>query len=136
MTAFKLADEASTLANGDDPLLRAAFAIGVGTAASGVALMIAPRLVLRVLGARRDEPAPYLFRIVGMFMAVAGGSLVDISRSQPAPRPMRWAIMSKVGAAAAVTGAISTKRFGKQAWLLVAVDSASAALLIAIARRR
>jgi len=123
-------------ANADDPLMRAALVVGIATAGSGVALVVAPRFALWALGAARDEPGPYLFRIVGMFMTVAGGSLVDISRCRPAPDAMRWAIASKVGAAVAVAGAVRTQRFGKQALLLAAVDSASAVLLVAIQRRR
>ena len=68
-------------------------------------LIVAPRLVMRVLGAGRSDPAPFLFRIIGMFMTVSGGLLADGSPRRLAPEQesaMRWAMAAKIGAAIAV----------------------------------
>ena len=63
-----------------DALHKAAIAIGGATAVSGLGLIAAPRLVLCILGAGRSDPAPFLFRIIGMFMTVSGGLLADGAR--------------------------------------------------------
>lgn len=119
------------------PLLRAANAVGGATTLSGLGLVLAPNLVLRVLGARSPEPAPFLFRIIGMFMCVSGGSLADASRVRPyAPVAMRWAFVAKVGASVAVVSGVLSKRFGKQALGLAAFDAGAAALIAAIITKK
>jgi hypothetical protein len=119
-----------------DPLATAALAIGGLTAASGAALVAMPRFVLWVLGAGRAEPAPFLFRIIGMFMTVSGGLLADAARSPAEGRvALRWSLAAKVGAAAAVGWGVRSKRFGKQALALAACDAAAAALVVAVIAR-
>ena len=77
MTSAAEARPESELAPEADLLHKAAIAIGGATAVSGLCLIAAPRQVLCILGAGRAEPAPFLFRIIGMFMAVSGGLHVD-----------------------------------------------------------
>ena len=119
-----------------DALHRAAIAIGAATAVSGVGLIAAPRLVLRVMGAGTTEPSPFLFRIIGMFMTVSGGLLADgaraprLGRSGGGGMALRWAMLAKIGAAIGVGWGVRSKRFGKQG-LALAVFDASAAVLIA-----
>ncbi|HVE45675.1 MAG TPA: hypothetical protein VNA57_02850 [Acidimicrobiales bacterium] len=114
-----------------------AVAVGAGTAASGLALMVMPRLALRLLGAGRTDPAPFFFRVIGMFMAVSGGQMVEVCRApEPPAVGLRWALAAKTGAAAMLSGGILSRRLGKQAWAVAAVDAASAALLLRIMRRR
>jgi hypothetical protein len=122
---------------GRDGTLDVAVAVGAATAASGVALMLMPRLALRLLGAGRTDPAPFFFRVIGMFMAVSGGSMVDVCRApEPSPVGLRWALAAKTGAAVMVSGGIRSRRMGRQAWALAAIDAASAGLLVRIGRRR
>ena len=117
---------------------KAAIAIGGATAVSGLGLIAAPRLVLRVLGAGRTEPTPFLFRIIGMFMTVSGGLLADGALARPLPNggagrvALRWALVAKVGAAIAVAYGVRSKRFGKQGLALAAFDASAAALIGAI----
>lgn len=138
MTA-PLVREATTYVGPHDrgPLLDLALAVGAGTAASGVGLMVMPRLALRLLGAGRTDPAPFLFRVVGMFMTVSGGSMVDVCRApEPSPVGLRWALAAKIGATLMVSGGIRSRRLGRQALALAAIDATAAGLLICIKRRR
>ena len=80
MTRVFDAHPASELETQVDTLKKAAIAIGGATAVSGLGLITAPRLMLRILGAGRSEPSPFLFRIIGMFMTVSGGLLADGAR--------------------------------------------------------
>ena len=68
------AASATLSGSADGSLTQLATGIGYATAASGVGLAVLPSLVLRLLGTGRAvAPAPFLFRIVGMFMVVSGG---------------------------------------------------------------
>jgi hypothetical protein len=123
-----------------DALRQAAIAIGGATAVSGLGLIAAPRQVLCILGAGRAEPAPFLFRVIGMFMTVSGGLLVDGARARSTSGAgpgagrlaLRWAMVAKIGAAIAVSYGVRSKRFGKQGLALAAFDAAAAALIGAI----
>lgn len=138
MTAPAVSDGAGPVGPaGRGRTLGLAVAVGAGTVASGVALMVVPRLALRMLGAGRTDPAPFFFRVIGMFMAVSGGSMVDVCRApDPSRVGLRWALAAKTGAAVMLTGGIRARRLGRQAWALAAVDAGSAALLLRIMRRR
>ena len=112
------------------PELRLAQGIGVMTAASGAGIVLAPRIVLRLLGARRREPGMFFLQVVGMFMMTSGGLLVDGARSDPPPRiALRWAFVQKLGAATAVSLGVRSGRLGRQAAAVAAIDGLSAALL-------
>jgi hypothetical protein len=136
MSAAFEAHPASELEPEVDPLRKAAIAVGGATAVSGLGLIAAPRLVMFVLGAGRSDPAPFLFRIIGMFMAVSGGLLADAARSPRTARvALRWAFAAKVGAAIAVWCGVRSKRFGKQALALAAFDASAAGLVAAVMRQ-
>ena len=121
-----------------DALHKAAIAIGGATAVSGLGLIAAPRLVLRILGAGRAEPSPFLFRIIGMFMTVSGGLLADGARASISKRSgagsvaLRWAMVAKIGAAIAVWRGVRSKRFGKQGLALAGFDAFAAGLIAAV----
>ena len=121
-----------------DALHKVAIAIGGATAVSGLGLIAAPRLVLRILGAGRTEPAPFLFRIIGMFMTVSGGLLADGARASSSKRTgggsvaLRWAMVAKIGAAIAVWCGVRSKRFGKQGLALAGFDAAAAGVISAV----
>ncbi len=109
---------------------RLAGAIGVMTAASGAGLVVAPRLVLLLLGARRREPGLFFSQVVGMFMMASGGLLVDGVRSDPpSDIALRWAFAQKLGAATAISLGVRSGRLGRQAVAVAAIDGLSAALL-------
>ena len=138
MTSWSPADPASTLAPKAGALRKAAIAIGGATAVSGLGLIVAPRQVLYILGAGRAEPAPFLFRIIGMFMTVSGGLLVDGARPRDSTGTgsgrvaLRWAMVAKIGAAIAVGCGVRSKRFGKQGLALAAFDATAAALIATV----
>lgn len=111
--------------------VRLAELIGVMTAASGAGLVLAPRLILRILGARLGhgprDPAPFFVQVVGMFMMTSGGLLVDGSRQTPPARiALRWALAQKTGAALAMVLGVRSTRIGKLALVIAAVDACSA----------
>jgi hypothetical protein len=104
-------------------------AVGVMTAASGACLVLLPRLILRILGARRRDPAPFFVRVVGMFMMTSGGLLADGARQSPPARiALRWALAQKTGAAIAMVLGVRSKRIGRLALVIAAIDACSAAL--------
>jgi hypothetical protein len=116
-----------------DPVATAAVAVGGLTAASGLTLIAVPRFVLWALGAGRAAPAPFLFRIIGMFMTVSGGLLADGARSPGTGRvALRWSLAAKIGAAMAIGIGVRSKRFGTQALALAAFDAAAAGLVAAV----
>ena len=109
--------------------VRLAGAIGLMTAASGGMLVLFPRVILRILGARRRDPAPFFFQVVGMFMMTSGGLLADGSRQTPPARiALRWAFAQKAGAAVAMLLGVRSKRIGRLALVVAAIDACSAAL--------
>lgn len=138
MTTASAADQVPKVAPAVNALHCAAIAVGGATAVSGLGLIVAPSLVLRILGAGRAEPTPFLFRIIGMFMTVSGGLLADGARPRPAPSAtvgrvaLRWAMVAKIGAAIAVGYGVRSKRFGKQGLALAAFDASAAALVGAV----
>lgn len=110
--------------------VRLAQGVGVMTAASGAALVLAPRLVLRLLGAGRREPGMFFLQVVGMFMTASGGLLIDGTRGdQPSAVALRWAFAQKLGAAVAVSLGVRSGRLGRQAAGIAAIDGLSAVLL-------
>ena len=135
MTDVSATDTGSERKPAVDALHCAAIAIGGATAVSGLGLIAAPGLVLRILGAGRTEPTPFLFRIIGMFMTVSGGLLADGAFARPSRSPgagrvaLRWAMAAKIGAAIAVGYGVRSKRFGKQGLALAAFDASAAALI-------
>lgn len=109
---------------------RLAVGIGVLTAASGAGLVVAPRLVLRILGAGRRGSGPFFLQVVGMFMMMSGGLLADGCRTDPPSRiALRWACFGKLGAAVAMTLGVRSGRLGRIAVPVAAFDGLSAALL-------
>jgi hypothetical protein len=114
----------------------AALAIGGTTALSGAALVVAPAVALRALGARTPEPAPYLFRIVGVFMTLSGGVLVDGIRSPgSAPVALRWSAAQKLLAATAMTLGVRNGHYHRRALAVAAFDGACGVTLVAMGRR-
>lgn len=112
-------------------------AIGVATLASGVGLVLAPRLSLRAMGATPNPPSPLLFRVVGMFMVVCGGLLFDASRAGGPPRVvLRWSATQKIGATAAMTLGVVQRAYKPRALLVAAFDGACALVLLRQLRSR
>jgi hypothetical protein len=111
----------------------AARLIGFTTAASGLWLVAAPRTALRRMGAADPDPAPLLFRIVGMFMTVSGGLLADDPHDRVV---LRWSLAQKVGAVLGVSLGVAGGQYRGRALTVAAFDAANAALLARMAVRR
>jgi hypothetical protein len=107
--------------------------IGVSTLLSGLSLLLAPRLMLRLLGADADRPAPLLFRVVGMFMGVSGGLLAEGAEQ---PMVVRWSIVQKIGATLGVTLGVLTGQYRPRALGVASFDAVSSILLMRMLRRR
>ena len=104
--------------------------VGLSTAASGAALVVAPRPSLCRVGAGTTEPAPLLFGAIGMFMAMSGGILVDGCRTDPPSKlALRWSLAQKVGVAGAICLGVRKGQLGRQALGVAAFDGGSAVLI-------
>lgn len=108
----------------DDTTL--ARAIGATTLASGLGLMAAPRTALRLMGASTPDPSPLLYRVVGMFMTVSGGLLLDGAEQRVV---LRWSLAQKTGAVAGVGLGVLRGDYRKRALLVASFDAASAVAL-------
>jgi hypothetical protein len=107
--------------------------VGAATAASGSGLVLAPRISLQAMGADSPDPAPLLFRVVGMFMVVSGGVLASAGDS---PAVLRWSVIQKIAASTAVAGGVATGQYHPRALAVAAFDAASAVALVRMLRRR
>ena len=107
--------------------------VGAATAASGTGLIFAPRISLQAMGADDPDPAPLLFRVIGMFMVVSGGVLASGGDS---PAVLRWSVIQKVAASTAVVGGVASGQYRPRALAVAAFDAASAVALVRILRRR
>ena len=101
-------------------------AIGATTLMSGLGLVVAPRTALRLMGADTPDPAPLLYRVVGMFMTVSGGLLLDGAEQRVV---LRWSLAQKSGAVAGVGLGVLRRDYRKRALLVASFDAASAVAL-------
>lgn len=100
--------------------------IGATTLASGLGLVVAPRTSLRLMGAATPDPAPLLYRVVGMFMTVSGGLLLEGAEQRVV---LRWSLAQKTGAVAGVGLGVLRGDYRKRALLVASFDAVSAAAL-------
>jgi hypothetical protein len=89
--------------------------------------------MLRAVGAADPDPAPLLYRVVGMFMTVAGGLLVDGASE---PLALRWSLAQKTGAVLGVGLGVVTGSYRPRALAVAAFDAASAVALARMLARR
>lgn len=120
-----------------EPLFRLTFAIGVVTVAAGMAQLVAPSFVLRVLGADRTTTTRYLFAIVGMFMAIVGGTLLSalVLRRSTSNDPGRrnallWGGVQKLAASMLVLLAVAAGVFSGLALIVALNDLVSAVIIL------
>lgn len=114
-----------------DPLRWTLFAIAAGTFFSGILLIVAQRFVLDILSAPTSTSDRLFFAIVGMFMAIVGGTLTQaLLRPQPGALVVGWSALQKLGAAAAMSLAVALSVFSYYGIILAAFDFCSALLAI------
>jgi hypothetical protein len=119
-----------------DWLFRFLLVMGAATLATGLVQLTAPTFVLGLLRADVSGIGPYLFRIVGMFMALFGGLIVQ-SLLDPRHHPVaiQWSGIQKVGAGIAVAIGVMTGAFRTLAWSVSLFDLASGILLFVYLKR-
>jgi hypothetical protein len=108
---------------------QAILAAGVITAVSGLVMMAQPKRCLGMAGAATPEPAPFVFGVVGMFMAISGMIEAQGATGTVDRRILQFGVAQKMGATAAVVLGVKTKRYKKRALLIAAFDAASGALI-------
>jgi hypothetical protein len=114
-----------------DPLRWTLFAIAAGTFLSGILLIVAQRFVLDLFSAPTTTSDRLFFAIVGMFMAIVGGTLTQaLLRPQPGALVVGWSALQKLGAAAAMSLAVALSVFSYYGIILAAFDFCSALLAI------
>jgi hypothetical protein len=100
------------------------------TVLSGLTQMLFPSFVLRILSADTAPTAAHAFAIVGMFMLLFGGLLLQALLSgRPDPLAVFWAGLQKLGAAAAVSIGVAKALFAPLALLVAGFDLLSGVLI-------
>ena len=106
-------------------------AIAVVTVISGVVQAIAPAFILGLVHAEIDPTTTQAFAIVGFFMALFGGLLIQCLAFGPPVLPgVLWSGLQKVGASAAVFIGIHRGVFSGFAAAVASFDGLSAVLIL------
>ena len=105
-------------------------AISVLTIISGLTQMVAPGFVLSLIKGQETPTSLHFFGIIGMFMALFGGMLLQAVRS-PAPQRVAifWAALQKFGASAAVAFGVEHRIFSALALAIASFDGLSGCLI-------
>ena len=109
----------------------ALLAIAAITVVSGAAQLVAPGVVLHVVGGEATPATMHFFAIIGMFMVLFGGLMWQALRAPvPMAIPLFWAALQKVGAALAVGLGVSRGLFGPAALTVASFDLFSGILAL------
>ena len=112
-----------------DPLRWTLLAIAFGTFLSGIFLMVAQRFVLDILSAPTATSDRLFFGIIGMFMAIVGGTLTQtLLQPRPSAVIVGWSALQKLGASIAMSLAVALSVFSYYGIALAAFDFCSAVL--------
>ena len=112
-------------------LYRALLVISLVTVLSGFAQAVRPDLVLQVVGGDPNPAARHFFAIVGMFMVLFGGMLLQaLVTAGDHSVAVLWAGMQKLGAAAAVGLGVGKGIFSALALSGAAFDLLSGILIL------
>jgi hypothetical protein len=110
--------------------------ISASTVLSGLVQLVSPGFVLRVVGGATDPAGEHFFRIVGMFMVLFGGMLLQaLLAAADHPLATFWAALQKLGAAAAVGIGCSRGFFASTALLVAGFDLLTGILILIYWRR-
>jgi hypothetical protein len=111
--------------------------IAATTVISGLVQLIAPQFILHLTGGATDAAGRHFFRLVGMFMILFGGLLLQaLFSDRGEPIAVFWCMWQKAGASAGVVAGILQGFFGPAAWIVAAFDFITAVLLLIYWRRR
>jgi RsiW-degrading membrane proteinase PrsW (M82 family) len=114
-----------------DPLRWTLWLIAAGTFLSGVLLIVLQEFVLDLLSAPTTTSDRLFFAIIGMFMAIVGGTLAQDLLGQPHRFVVGWSALQKACASAAMSVAVALSVFSYYGIILAAFDFCSALLAIA-----
>jgi hypothetical protein len=105
-------------------LERGVVMIAWSTLLTGIAQMLKPGVVMRVIGAKDTSTGRHLFATVGMFMSVIGGQLLQtILFERKASRVvLGWATAQKFGASIAVAVGVARGIFSPLALAVAGFD--------------
>jgi hypothetical protein len=105
-------------------------AIAALTVVSGLVQIFWPGIILHLLSSQRTPASLHFFGLVGMFMALFGGALLN-AMLQPATNKVLifWAGLQKIGA---VTGVVIGVAHGIFSWIALGVASFDFASAIVI----
>jgi hypothetical protein len=107
-------------------------AIAAITVLSGLGQLLVPGFVLRIVGGTPSPAANHFFGIVGMFMVLFGGMLLQALLSAGHhPIVVFWSGLQKFGASAAVALGVLRAVFGPLALLVAGFDLLSGLLILA-----
>lgn len=106
-------------------------AISVATLLSGLTQIVAPAFVLRTVGAEVTPTTRHFFGIVGLFMALFGGLMLQtIYQARPWRGAVLWCACQKLGACLAVFLGIAHGIFGWTAAAVAVFDGLSGILFL------
>jgi hypothetical protein len=114
-----------------DPLRWTLWLIAAGTFLSGLLLIVLQKFVLDLLSAPTTTSDRLFFAIIGMFMAIVGGTLSQDLLGQPHRFVVGWSALQKACASAAMSVAVALSVFSYYGIILAAFDFCSALLAIA-----
>jgi hypothetical protein len=104
--------------------------ISVATLISGIVQLLAPQFILRLISAEVTGTTEQCFGIVGMFMALFGGMLLEVLISKQPVKPVYlWAGLQKIGASAAVSIGVLRHLFSPLALGIASFDLLSGILI-------
>ena len=119
-----------------DPLLGVVAAISALTVLSGLGQLVAPGVVLDLLGAESTATTRHFFAIVGMFMAVVGAVMLQALLTEPTPSyVVLWGAVQKLGAFVAVSVGVWRDLFGSIAMVVALFDLLTSVLAAALWHR-
>ena len=105
--------------------------ISAATVLSGLVQLISPGFVLHVVGGATDPAGEHFFRLVGMFMVLFGGMLLQaLLGAADQPVAVLWSALQKLGAAGAVGLGVSRGFFSSTALLVAGFDLLTGILIL------
>jgi hypothetical protein len=110
--------------------------IAAVTVLSGLLQVLVPGVILELLSAQRTATADHFFGIVGMFMALFGGMMLNalLGRADQ-PVAVLWGGLQKLGAVAAVSLGVVHGIFASVALWVASMDLVSGILALVYWRR-
>ena len=111
-------------------LRRALLGIAAGTFLSGLLLIVLQRWILDLLSAPTTTSDRLFSGIIGMFMAIVGGTLTQDLLRRPSRLVVGWSALQKLGASAAMSLAVALSVFSYYGIILAGFDFCSALLAI------